>query len=122
MGRRHYFFGRGDSDDTPAPGQSIRCIDGLVVAHSEPQRVQSRYHEQCQRGRNEQTAHDRDCHGTSRTEKTGLENGLADLTLDGMTSAPRRHSSKGTSASGTSAHEHGISAGLGGPAPLATPH
>jgi hypothetical protein len=35
---------------------------------------------------------------------------------------PRRHSSKSTSASGTSTHEHGISAGLGKPAPLATPH
>ena len=43
----------------------------------------------CQRGRNEQTAHDRDCHGTSRTEKTGLEKGLADLTLN---DAPRPNS------------------------------
>jgi hypothetical protein len=31
-------------------------------------------------------------------------------------------SPKSTSASGTSAHEHGIRAGLGGPAPLVTPH
>src|SRR5262249_37283427 len=34
-----------------------RRIDGLVAAHSEPQRVERRHHEQRQRSRNEQAAH-----------------------------------------------------------------
>src|SRR6516165_3710976 len=41
-----------------------RWIGGLVAAHSEPQRIQRRYHEQRQRGGNEQAAHDGDGHGT----------------------------------------------------------
>jgi ABC transporter substrate binding protein len=38
-----------------------RRIDGLLAAHSEPQRIQRRNHEQRQRGRNEQAAQPRRC-------------------------------------------------------------